>query len=409
MTTNVGTDAYKAPELLGLIPPFCPLKRYTFSVDVWGLGCIVYELLTAEKPFQDPDRDMDTTPNLLRDFCSAKVGFPVKRFRPYASNRAIFFVKRLLVADPVSRVRVAEALDLVWLLDSPSDVFQESEVMKQHFTSLGMQLQLEYNNPLLLACRQCHDNDTITPILASLTKWDILVLTYVAASKGYTTTVKMLSRYMSKGTAWAEWPLMPLQVAAECGHIGVVELLLGVEGVVNPITTPLIASNLETSPSGHLGVVQLLLAKAIPTSNPFKDRTLLQAAAEGGSLNVVELLLDRGAEVNAKPCRNNGRTALQAAAGAGHLDVVKRLLEHSADVNAQPCESGGRTALQAAAQCGHLKIVELLLEHNAEANAIPSPTHGRTALQAAAEGGYLEVAELLLKNHADVNAEACKV
>lgn len=48
----------------------------------------------------------------------------------------------------------------------------------------------------------------------------------------------------------------------------------------------------------------------------------------------MDLLLDKKGDVNA-PGGKYGRTVLQAAAGAGHLDIVERLLQEKADVNAE--------------------------------------------------------------------------
>jgi DNA-binding transcriptional regulator GbsR (MarR family) len=73
-----------------------------------------------------------------------------------------------------------------------------------------------------------------------------------------------------------------------------------------------------------------------------------QAASEGGHFQVVERLLEAGADVNAAAARSGGRTALQAASGRGHIQVIERLLEAGANVNTASVESGGRTALQAA-------------------------------------------------------------
>lgn len=62
--------------------------------------------------------------------------------------------------------------------------------------------------------------------------------------------------------------------------------------------------------------------------------------------------------MSAAPGGRNGRTALQAAAGDGHEDIVELLLELKADVNASPSSVFGRTALQAAAEDGHEKVMK---------------------------------------------------
>ncbi|KAJ5215277.1 uncharacterized protein N7498_001684 [Penicillium cinerascens] len=150
--------------------------------------------------------------------------------------------------------------------------------------------------------------------------------------------------------------------------------------------------------------LSMLLQAGADVNGTFNGRTALQAAAERGHFEVVQVLLAAKAHVNASPARRHGRTALQAAAGGGHLDVVQALLAAKADVNAFPDEFYGRTALQAAAGGGHLEIVHTLLAAKADLNASPARRHGRTALQAAAEGGHLDVVQALLAAKADVNA-----
>ncbi|KAJ4175619.1 hypothetical protein NW767_015723, partial [Fusarium falciforme] len=55
--------------------------------------------------------------------------------------------------------------------------------------------------------------------------------------------------------------------------------------------------------------------------------------------------------------------ALQAASSRGHLEVVKLLLDKGADINAQGGDYGN--ALQAASEEGHLEVVQLLNQRNA--------------------------------------------
>ncbi|KAJ5484352.1 hypothetical protein N7453_012306 [Penicillium expansum] len=159
---------------------------------------------------------------------------------------------------------------------------------------------------------------------------------------------------------------------------------------------------------GHLEVMERLLAAKANVNTPDGDtgKTALQAAAEGGHLDVIERLLAARAYVNAPAGGVNGRTALQAAAEGGHLDVIERLLAARADVNAPAGEVDGRTALQAAAEGGHLEVVERLFAARADVNTPASKRNSKTALQAAAEGGYLEIVERLLAAKANVNVPA---
>ncbi|KAF5340832.1 hypothetical protein D9758_017062 [Tetrapyrgos nigripes] len=138
----------------------------------------------------------------------------------------------------------------------------------------------------------------------------------------------------------------------------------------------------------------------------------LQAAAFRGYLDIVKYLVEKGEDVNAKGGEYG--FALQAAAVWGHLDIVKHLVEKGADVNAE----GGfcQFALQAAAFWGHLDIVKYLVEKGADVNAkgvscgegadvnAEGGTYG-LSLQAAARWGHLDIVKYLVEKGADVNAK----
>jgi ankyrin repeat protein len=165
------------------------------------------------------------------------------------------------------------------------------------------------------------------------------------------------------------------------------------------------------SAGGHIQIVERLLEAGANVNaaagSGSGGRTALQAASEGGHIQVVEWLLKAGADVNAAAARDSGRTALQAASAGGHIQVIDRLLNSGADVNAAAGSgSGGRTALQAASEGGHIQVVEWLLKAGADVNATAARDSGRTALQAASAGGHILVIDRLLNSGADVNAAA---
>ena len=92
----------------------------------------------------------------------------------------------------------------------------------------------------------------------------------------------------------------------------------------------------------------------------------LQAASYSGHGHVIQILLDKGADINAQ--RGDYGNALQAASLGGHIQIVQLLLSKGAHVNAQ----GGEllsNALEAASYNGHDEVVQLLLIKGAEVNA----------------------------------------
>ena len=86
------------------------------------------------------------------------------------------------------------------------------------------------------------------------------------------------------------------------------------------------------------------------------DRKFVDAAAEG-NVTAMNVLLERGANVNA--AENDGWTPLTVASREGHLEAVKLLMEKGANVN--KLEGGGHTALFWAKRNGHQQVVALLL------------------------------------------------
>ncbi len=128
--------------------------------------------------------------------------------------------------------------------------------------------------------------------------------------------------------------------------------------------------------------------------------TPLIHAAAVGSLESMRLLLDRGANVNAKTHR--GMTALMSA--VSDLARVRLLVERNADVHA--ATATGRTALELAAMGGSAgPIVRYLLEHRANARAVDAGNV--TTLLAATLGNDTESIRLLVETGVDVN-EAVK-
>jgi len=118
------------------------------------------------------------------------------------------------------------------------------------------------------------------------------------------------------------------------------------------------------------------------------NEALLNAAASGQA-DVVEALLERGANIEAK--NNLGATPLIFAAVQGHSRVVKLLLGRGADVNAKTAT--GITPLIGAASAADADVVQLLLEDGADVSV--KDQQGHTALDMAEATGDTQVYALL--------------
>lgn len=126
-----------------------------------------------------------------------------------------------------------------------------------------------------------------------------------------------------------------------------------------------------------------------------------------GDINKVRELLDAGAD---KDWTNSiGFTPLMEASQGGFTDIVQLLLERGADVNKQSRTEpssfgflyGGQTALILALENGHTDIANLLLEHGADITK--RDANGRGPLYHASKEGHLEIVKILLKNGADID------
>jgi hypothetical protein len=123
------------------------------------------------------------------------------------------------------------------------------------------------------------------------------------------------------------------------------------------------------------------------------ERTCLHTAAEYGHLAICRLLVDKGAQVEAKDIYD--RTPLYLAAKRGCVEIVRLLCDRGADVEAR--SGSGRRPLHCAAIDGHISVVkELIEERNIVINAIDNV--GRTALSFARRDNKLDVAAYLVSH-----------
>jgi FtsZ-binding cell division protein ZapB len=124
--------------------------------------------------------------------------------------------------------------------------------------------------------------------------------------------------------------------------------------------------------------------------------TPLHWAARNNHVEIARLLLQNGAEVNAKSNDGNGgQTPLHWAAWNGHVDILHLLVENGANLEAQ--DDVGRRALHSAADHGRLPFIqELISRYHVDINA--RNNYWETALRWARIQGYTEIIAFLRAN-----------
>ncbi|PNP56733.1 hypothetical protein THARTR1_03429 [Trichoderma harzianum] len=116
--------------------------------------------------------------------------------------------------------------------------------------------------------------------------------------------------------------------------------------------------------------------------------TPLEVAAATGSGDMMNLLLDHEAPIDAKKVQQ------------GYYKIAEALLRHGADPNLR--EEGGETALWVAATKEKIDICRLLLAHKADPNLILKDSKSTPLIMAIAKKN-MELVKLLVENGADVN------
>ena len=297
---------------------------------------------------------------------------------------------------------------------------------------------------------------------------------YNAVANGHTEVVDTLIAAMRKGgnfDGYYGWDMNTvgvedakantlLHVAAANGHGEVANLLLQAGAAVNAQNndnnTPTdlarqhgheslaqrlerIPALLEAAAAGNVAQVETLLAASVyVNAHQFPGRpvgpTPLHHAAEKGYAHMARLLVEAGANVNARVPEDFYNTPLHLAAHGGHAAVVKLLIEAGAGLDKQAEDAStplllatgnerrepeairlllragadpnipnryGRTPLFWVVMNGETELVRLLLQAGADGNA--ADRYGATPLTFAAESGSVEIAEALLSAGADVN------
>jgi ankyrin repeat protein len=186
----------------------------------------------------------------------------------------------------------------------------------------------------------------------------------------------------------------PLYYACQGGNEDIVNALLGANANINYTSSSDKPTALHAAASrGHLGIVQILLDRDADIDATSPDHgTALYAAVANQHHKITELLLERDAKVNL--IGGAALRPLNVGALVGNLDAVRELIDHDADIDPDE-EYWYGSALGGAARNGHVDMVEFLISSGWSPTRTMK-TYG-SFLTAAATYKHLAVVEILLE------------
>ncbi len=145
---------------------------------------------------------------------------------------------------------------------------------------------------------------------------------------------------------------------------------------------------------------KIILEGAIVNKHGGSDNsTALMVAAFQGHLDIVEILANKGAKINAFD--KDGISALGFAAFRGHCDILRGLLSSRANIN--DSSNDGHTPLMMAAYNGKIDAVKLLLMNGASINI--RSIRGKTAADYAKEMEHFQVAALTSRKESEASSD----
>ena len=96
-STFCGTVEYMAPEIVGS-------ENYDYSVDIWSLGILLYELLFGHSPFK-----ANNTKNIILNIKTHELTYDDKNKK--ISNSCKDLIKKLLDSNPQKRLKIKDILE----------------------------------------------------------------------------------------------------------------------------------------------------------------------------------------------------------------------------------------------------------------------------------------------------------
>ncbi len=232
-----------------------------------------------------------------------------------------------------------------------------------------------------------------------------------AAQAGNAAAVKALLQDGADVSAAQGYGMTALHWAAMRGDVELADMLLGAGANLKAATRidgtmPLLLA----AENGHTAVIGSLLAAGADAKAADRNgTTALMLAAAAGKADALRLLVQHGADVNARE-RVMDRTALMFAAGKDRVAAIEVLAQAGADAGATSkvvdlaqLSQGGRGRAGGPAQNAPQRPQVPGLDRPFIFNELVGSTGGLTPLHFAAREGYVDASRALIAAGANVN------
>ncbi|KAL6114853.1 dapk1 [Pungitius sinensis] len=332
-------NIFGTPEFVA--PEVVNYEPLGLEADMWSVGVITYILLSGASPFLG-----DNKQETLANVSAVDYAFD-EEFFSSTSALAKDFIARLLVKDPKKRMTIQDSLQHPWI--KPKDTQQalsrkESAVNMEKFKKFAARRKWKQSVRLISLCNR-------------------LSRSFLSRSN--------ISVARSDDTLDEEdsFVMKAIIHAINDDNVPGLQHLLGS-----------LNSYDVNQPNKH-GTPPLLIA------------------AGCGNIQIIEVLMRKGAEIQAHD--KSGTNAIYYAARHGHVETLRFLHEKKCPLDVQ--DKSGETALHVAARYGNVDVVSYLC--SIRANPDLSDREQETPLHCAAWHGYSPVARALCQAGCHVDAK----
>ncbi|CAD8203965.1 unnamed protein product [Paramecium octaurelia] len=135
--TQLGTPYYLSPEI-------CESKPYNTKSDIWGLGCLLYELCTKQKPFQG-----ESLPEVFKNIITSETPKLPEGF-PYLYQDII---NQCLQKNPQDRPEISQILEIQ---EIKKERLKFQQLYKQRLIGMLKQIDSAQSDSLQSNIKQMH-------------------------------------------------------------------------------------------------------------------------------------------------------------------------------------------------------------------------------------------------------------